>query len=72
MKAQLVLGPLDGGEVDVPDPPPQVILVSYLADAYPGVLWTETPTDPLHVPCPVNLLYIRDGDQSGGPRYRYR
>lgn len=71
MKAQLIFGPLDGGEVEVPDPPPQVILVPYLAEAYPGGLWTEPAPDPLHVPCPVSLLYIRDGDQSGGPRYRH-
>lgn len=73
IKAELLCGPLDGQEVEVADPPPQVLLVPYLAQAHtgPGLTWDPEPdpADRLRVPCPVQLLYIRDRDMS---RVRYR
>lgn len=62
-RAELIGGELDGAEVDVPAPPPQVILVPYLPEAMDGpgcLLDPAGPGDPVHVPVPVTLMYIQD------------
>lgn len=63
---------MDGGEVEVPSSVPPIITVMYLAKAHEGPMNWDADPDPLRIPCPVELVYLRDtGPVLSVPRYRF-